>query len=243
MNLGTLYPFGQLLLAIIAALNAASATVLTAVSFVSSPTAQLHITFQKLSPRSRTHVFIETSLLDVPGLNQKDVVSYEFHIHKNTMSPSELNCSKAGPHFDPFPGPHSNIPDDYTTFEVGNLTGKYNLALFRKELEGVPAAGSSFIKKTGLFHFVDPTLDLEGDNSIVDRAVVMHALSQNKTKLANFCAPILLLQKKEHHTRQPYLSALAEAEAETKSAVSASSGRQSKFCPLSLLFVIIFVMH
>jgi Cu/Zn superoxide dismutase len=191
MALGVFYFFSQILAAMMV-VNVAAQSGQTAISFLSSPMAQLHITFQKFPSALNTQIVIETVILDDPTLPQLNVVKYQFHIHQFGISASEMNCSKTGKHFDPYGPIHANEYGNLTSFEVGDLTGKFNLTVTKDVTES-----TGLTKQYQVYHFLDNTLEWEGTNTFLGRSVVMHVSYKDQTKVFPYCAPIVLLEQKE----------------------------------------------
>jgi Cu/Zn superoxide dismutase len=161
----------------------------SAVASIHSPSVQLTIRFDKLQGKD-TQVHIDYAMLDVNGVNEQDIGYYIFHIHRDKIPGGEMNCSRAGPHFDPVGGSHTNTLGDLKSFEVGDLSGKYNLTLFRSELSGAPQNPRGFKVVSGRRQFSDPTLELEGTNSIIGLPIVVHGRANNKTNVYLLCTTI-----------------------------------------------------
>jgi Cu/Zn superoxide dismutase len=162
----------------------------SAVASIHSPSVQLTVRFDKLQGND-TQVYIDYAMLDVNGVSEQDIESYVFHIHRENIPGGEMNCSKAGPHFDPVGGNHTNTLGDLQSFEVGDLSGKYNLTFARNKLVDAPQNARGFKIFSGMRQFSDSTLELEGPNSIIGRPIVVHGRANNKTTVYTLCAPII----------------------------------------------------
>ncbi|RKP23796.1 superoxide dismutase, partial [Syncephalis pseudoplumigaleata] len=91
-------------------------------------------------------------------------VRYAYHIH-NLPVPQDGSCDGTGDHLDPYGRKGSNCT--FATLdqcEMGDLSGKFGtiLGMRRNGMTAYP------------FLFEDTTLRMTGENSIVNRSVVIH---------------------------------------------------------------------
>jgi Cu/Zn superoxide dismutase len=97
----------------------------------------------------------------VQGLTPNE--QYAYHIHVNPV-PDNGDCAGTGGHYDPY-GRGSNSTCTHETLEnceMGDLSGKWG------------KLNANSIGVVDRISYIDPTLSLTGEHSIVGRSVVIH---------------------------------------------------------------------
>ncbi|KAI9591831.1 superoxide dismutase [Syncephalis fuscata] len=139
---------------------------------INGPTVHASFSFE-----TRNNSIVLSGLID-SGFT--DNGNYSYHIHKFPV-PADGNCTATGGHLDP--QNRNGTACTSTTLdhcEMGDLSGKFG------KIEVRDNGARAVIP----FIFEDPTLTMTGENSIVNRSVVIHA--PNSTRIG--CANIQLVQ-------------------------------------------------
>ncbi|KAF9354744.1 hypothetical protein BGX34_010841 [Mortierella sp. NVP85] len=104
-------------------------------------------------------------------------VGYEYHVHVYPVGPNN-NCTATGGHLDPANvGPAPCNPQNLTSCQVGDLSGKH----------GNFVAGDSAEGALPVIQYVDTQLAFTGTDAITGRSVVIH---NNGTRIG--CADIIV---------------------------------------------------
>ncbi|KAG8827217.1 hypothetical protein FRC19_004736 [Serendipita sp. 401] len=124
---------------------------------------------------------------DAPKRGRLDVANetdFRYHIHQNSCITQDLSrdCTLAGSHYDPYgagkKNPYKCDDNDPETCEAGDLSGKHGV-LRVHDLVGSEVSG-----------YFDEFVSLDGVNSVLNRAVVVHTLEGARVA----CGDIQLLR-------------------------------------------------